>query len=212
MIKRKFLNISHFSLIFLYFSGGSFVKFSHIVEWWQEIDSNSGSRLIIVLDTELSHKWVKEVRRIKTQYIALQTCYFRPNTTPSSRDDSDDLESGTQGRFQVGSFTNEWMDYNGARINDVDFHDSKRRLKAIYAVSRNWSDFTFHLPTDQDIIQHWKANFPKFTRPLAAATKINCCDACCCITCVVRCIKRKRMRWAPPSELDTRHGFRLVTS
>ena len=140
-------------------------------------------------------------------FFAFSLCYF----DTSSPNAADDLETG-QGQFQVGVFTNEWMDFNGARINDVNFHDPERCLKSKYAVSRNWTDFTFHLPTETDILQHWKSNFPKFTRPLVSATKINACTSCNCLSCLLRCIKRKRMRWAPPAELATGHGFKLVTS
>ena len=188
-------------------SGGSSVNLSLLLEWWEEVDSNSGSRLLLVHDTQHSHKWLPQVRRTPHQYVALQTCYF----DTSSPNAADDLETG-QGQFQVGVFTNEWMDFNGARINDVNFHDPERCLKSKYAVSRNWTDFTFHLPTETDILQHWKSNFPKFTRPLVSATKINACTSCNCLSCLLRCIKRKRMRWAPPAELATGHGFKLVTS
>ena len=174
------------------------------MEWWQEIDAGSGSRLVLVLDTQYSYKWLKQVRRLGDhRYVALQTCYYAPTSAS--------LEAGK--RFTVGLFTSEWSDYNGANINDVDFHDKSRDLRVVYGVSACWTDFTFHLPTESDIAQHWNANFPKFTRPLVKATNFTVMgNMCCCFTCLVKCIKRKRMRWAPPHELDTGHGFRLVTS
>ena len=173
------------------------------MEWWQEMDNETGSRLIILLDTQYSYKWVKDVRRLANQYIAIQTCYFQRS--------SSDFEAGK--RFNVGAFTTDWMDFNGANINDIDFHDKARDLKVVYGVSRCWTDFTFHLPTETDIAQHWNANFPKLTRPLVKATNFTVMgNMCCCLTCLIKCIKRTRMRWAPPHDLDTGHGFRLVTS
>ena len=169
-----------------------------LLEWWHEVDCHSGARLILVLDTEKSFKWLAGVRQLQKDIIGIQTCML-------SNLDPEDTS-------QLGDFTIEWIDYNSGNMSGVRFHSKERSLRAVYAVSKSWTDFVFHLPTEQDINQHWSMNFPRITIPLIKVTNFPRAGSMCCCDCVVRCLKRKRMLWLPPLECDTGHGFRLIRS
>ena len=178
------------------------MKFETLLEWWQEYNSTSGARLVLILDSVYSHQWLRQVSRLRDDYVAVQTCKIRKSNDPEMTE-----------TFRVGDFTSDWIEYNCGNTLEVSWSDPERQVMPIYGVSRCWTDFTFHLPTQQDIAEHWSANFPRVTQPLIRATNFPhvgslsfCCD------CLFRCIKRKRMHWLPPLECDTGHGFRLIRS
>jgi hypothetical protein len=115
----------------------------------------TASRLILILDTTHSYMWAKEVQRVWGEYVAIQTCTFQKSIDP---------EYGNRG--QVGTFTQDWVHYN----EDADIYpgwsDKERTVRAVYKVSKCWTDFTFHLPTVEDIHNHWDSSFPKCMKPL----------------------------------------------
>ena len=181
-------------------SGNERLSFDTLLDWWHETDSYSGARIILILDTEHSYKWIRRIRQLKQDTVGLQTCMLSTQIDPENAS-------------HLGDFTAEWVDYNSANLNGSNFHTKDRSLKAAYAVSRSWTDFMFHLPTDQDINHHWSANFPRVTKPLIKVTNFpKFGNMLCCCDCVFRCLKRKRMLWLPPLECDTGHGFKLVRS
>ncbi|XP_013395203.1 transmembrane protein 168-A [Lingula anatina] len=187
-------------------AGDGTLKYEDLLEWWREKNADSDSRLILVLDTEHSYKWAKPVHKTRDAFIALQATKIGKYTDP---------EEGAT--IKLGDFTKEWVEYNNVSLSgysDINWKDSSRVIKAVYSTSRCWTDFTFHLPTEDEIAQHWQSNFPKFTRPLIKATHFcpSVSNLCFCCDCVVRCMRRKKMAWFPPSELDTGHGFKLVRS
>ena len=174
------------------------MTFQRLVELWREHNTTSGARLVLVLDSVYSFKWLRQVAGVHDEFVAIQTCKARA---------SNDAE--TPEMFRVGDFTSDWTAYNCGDAPDVDWGGQR----AMYGVSRCWTDFAFHLPTPRDIAQHWSANFPRATLPLIRATnfpRVGGASFCC--DCVVRCVKRARMQFLPPAECDTGHGFRLIRS
>jgi hypothetical protein len=171
-----------------------------MLEWWHEADEYSGARIILVLDTEHSYRWIRRIRQLHLDIVGLQTCLL------SSQIDPENIS-------HLGDFTSQWVDYNSGNLGGNNFHNKGQSLRAAYAVSRLWTDFTFHMPTEQDINQRWSANFPRITKPLIKVTNFpKVGSMCCCCDCVLRCLKRKRMLWLPPLECDTGHGFKLIRS
>ncbi len=177
-----------------------------LLEWWREYHSETHARLILVLDTNQSHRWVKPIRSLQDDYVAIQT--FRPNHKVVS----DDLEGGSKNK--VGEFTAEWVTYNCSIVGKyADWLDKERTFVAVYGTSRCWTNFTFHLPDSQDMEYHWDINFPKITKPLIKVTNFpQVGKLCFCCKALLRCLRRKRMLWLPPLEVYTGHGFHLVRS
>ncbi len=191
-----------------FLAGNGKLSFDSLMEYWREYHSQSGARLILILDTNQSHPWTRQVRSLSEDYVAIQTCKLNNYT-------ADDLEDGP--KVTVGHFTSEWVEYNcrygnqATSENAGNWLEKDRPVKAIFGTSRCWTDFTFHLPNTQDMELHWDVNFPKITKPLIKVTnfpKIG--DLCFCCYGFIRCLRRKRMMWLPPLELHTGHGFSLV--
>jgi hypothetical protein len=173
------------------------------MEVWDSSIASSGSRLILVLDTDSSHRWIREIRKLRNHHVALQTCQIRRITG--------DIEEGT--KIGIGSFTTEWVDFNEGKDSEVDVHSKDRPIKMMYSVSKSWMEFTFHLPTADDIVSHWNSSFPKFTRPLIKVTNFPKSWPCCFLCMgLVSCLRRWRMTWFPPAEFNTGHGYKLVNT
>ena len=186
----------------LTFSDNQNLKLDTLLEWWTLKNAETGSRLILVLDSQHSWNWAKAVSQITDSYVAIQTCKF---TRPP------DPEFGE--KKTVGTFTNDWVQYNIEGDVELHWSDKVRIVRAVYKVSKIWTDFSFHLPTKEDIEDHWDVNFPKFTKPLVKGVNIiGNRNVCCCCEGVTRCCKRYRMKWLPPKATDTGHGFKLVRS
>lgn len=181
------------------------LTFDMLMEWWRDYHEESEARLILVLDTDHSHQWVKNVRALYDDFVAIQA-YKQTKVIPH------DLEG--EPNVRIGDFTSEWVTYNCSLIgNYSDWLDKERPIKAMYGTSRCWTNFTFRPPNDQDMEYHWDANFPRLTKPLIKVTnfpKIG--KLCYCCYALLKCLRRKRMLWLPPLELHTGHGFHLVRS
>lgn len=203
-----------FDTYVLYFSGdtydtgdwaltdGQSLSFQTLLDWWSSRNMDTGSRLILVLDTNQSYLWVSPIRRVYDEYVAIQTCKYVKATDPESSDVA-----------RVGSFTKDFVDYNQGEELEQNWNDKKRSVTALYQVSRCWTDFTFHLPTPEEITDHWDSSFPRLLKPLLKAVNFGGVgNPCCCVGCVMRCLKRKKMKWLPPKELNTGHRFKLVRS
>ncbi|KAM4678087.1 transmembrane protein 168 [Discoglossus pictus] len=183
-------------------AGGETLRFEQLLDWWREKNSAFCSRLIIVLDTESSQPWVKEVRKVGDQYIAVQGAEMARVV---------DIEEADPP--QLGDFTKEWVEYNCNPENNISWSEKGRTVKAIYGVSKHWSDYTLHLPTGNDVTKHWMTYFPRITYPLVHLA--NWCGALnifwVCKACY-NCLKRFKMNWFLPAVLDTGQGFKLVKS
>ncbi|XP_077450101.1 transmembrane protein 168-A [Stigmatopora argus] len=184
-------------------AGGESLNLAHLLELWKEKNAGRCSRLILVLDTENSLPWVKEVRRLDGVYIAVQT-----SDVSVIGADPELGESPT-----LGDFTSEWVEFNCNPNSQTQWSDKGRGVAAVYAVSKRWSDYTLHLPTGSDVAKHWKTHFPKVTYPM-----VHLSNWCCglnlfwlCSICL-RCFRRCKLAWFPPAVLDTGLGFKLVHS
>ncbi|XP_019370099.1 PREDICTED: transmembrane protein 168 [Gavialis gangeticus] len=183
-------------------AGGDALQLDTLLEWWREKNSSFCSRLIIVLDCENSRPWVKEVRKVNDQYVAIQGAEMARVVDVEEADPP-----------QLGDFTREWVEYNCNPDSSISWSENGRTVKAVYGVSKHWSDYTLHLPTGSDVAKHWMMYFPRVTYPLVHLANWFCglnlfwfCKAC------FRCLKRLKMRWFLPAVLDTGQGFKLVKS
>ncbi|XP_069484010.1 transmembrane protein 168 [Ambystoma mexicanum] len=183
-------------------AGGETFRLDTLLEWWREKNGVFCSRLIIVLDCEHSQAWVKEVRKVSNLYVAVQGAEM------SKVLDIEDADFP-----QIGDFTKEWVEYNCDPENTISWSEKGRTVKAVYGVSRHWSDYTLHLPTESDIAKHWMTYFPRVTYALVHLANWFCGLNLfwVCTTCY-RCIKRLKMNWFLPAVLDTGQGFKLVKS
>ncbi|XP_066505839.1 transmembrane protein 168 [Hoplias malabaricus] len=183
-------------------AGGDVLRLDEIVQLWREKNANYCSRLILVLDTENSLPWVKEVWRVKEVYVAVQ------GATLST---SADLE--IQNAPQLGDFTCQWVDFNCNLSNTVRWAERGRNVMAEYGLSRHWGDYKLHLPTGSDVAKHWNLYFPRWTYPVVqlahwcgALNLFWLCGIC------LRFLRRVKLNWFPPALLDTGQGFKLVRS
>ncbi|XP_061496003.1 transmembrane protein 168 isoform X4 [Rhineura floridana] len=183
-------------------AGGDALRLDTLLEWWREKNGSFCSRLIILLDCENSQPWVKEVRKVSDQYVAVQGADLAKVVDVEESDPP-----------YLGDFTREWVEYNCNPDNDINWFEKGRTVKAMYGVSKRWSDYTLHLPTESDVAKHWMIYFPHITYPLIHLANWFCglnlfwvCKAC------FRCLKRLKMSWFLPTVLDTGQGFKLVRS
>ncbi|XP_076080744.1 transmembrane protein 168-like [Mytilus galloprovincialis] len=183
-------------------SDNSGLKLETLLEWWASKNSGLGTRLILILDTTHSYMWAKDVQRVWGEYVAIQTCTFQKPK---------DIEFGNCA--QVGTFTQDYVHFNAEAEIFPGWSAKERTVKAVYKVSKCWTDFTFHLPTVDEIYNHWDSSFPRCMKPLIKAVNIGGTGSLCfCCQCLTRCLKRKRMKWLPPKQIDTGHGFKLIRS
>nr|XP_057933568.1 transmembrane protein 168-A [Doryrhamphus excisus]XP_057933569.1 transmembrane protein 168-A [Doryrhamphus excisus] len=184
-------------------AGGESLHLAQLLDLWKEKNAGHCSRLILVLDTENSLSWVKEVRKVDGVYVAVQTAELSAAGL--------DPEAGEAPL--LGDFTSEWVEFNCNPDSDTQWSEKGRDIAAAYGVSKRWSDYTLHLPTGSDVAKHWKTHFPKATYPLVHISNWCCglnlfwtCGAC------LRCFRRCKLAWFPPAVLDTGQGIKLVHS
>uniref|UniRef100_A0A3B3DIA7 Transmembrane protein 168a n=1 Tax=Oryzias melastigma TaxID=30732 RepID=A0A3B3DIA7_ORYME len=182
---------------------GQTFHLAQLLEIWKEKNADHCSRLIIVLDTENSPPWVKEVRRMEGVYVAVQGAELPPSRVDAEAGDAPLL----------GDFTAEWVEFNCNATGDTQWSEKGRTVVAMYGVSKRWSDYSLHLPTGSDVAKHWKTHFPKATYPL-----VHLSNWCCglnlfwlCSVCL-RCFRRCKLAWFPPAVLDIGQGIKLVQS
>lgn len=121
-----------------------------------------------------------------------------------------DIETGKDG---VGTFTKAYVQFNNDQEVDLDWQSRTRPLKALYKVSYNWSDFTFHYPTREEIEYYWRDNFPSTMKPLMKLLNLpGIGSPFWCCRCLVSWYRWLQMRWIPPQNLDTGHGFHLINT
>ncbi|XP_048742005.2 transmembrane protein 168-like isoform X2 [Ostrea edulis] len=181
---------------------GRSLSFLTLLDWWSNKNTHSGSRLILIMDTDSSYMWLPSVKRVSEDFVAIQTCKYSKPADPESSEVA-----------KVGRFTKDFVKYNQGEELELNWSDKERRVCALYQVSRSWTDFTFHLPTKEEINDHWDISFPKLLKPLVRAVNFGGVgNPCFCVGCVMRCLKRKKMKWLPPKELNTGHSFKLIRS
>lgn len=183
-------------------SGGDTLRLDQIIDWWREKNGTFCSRLMLVLDCDSSVPWVQDVKRLEGVYVAIQGATF----SKSSDIPVEDVP-------QLGDFTSQWVEYNCNPHSDIRWSDRGRAVRAVYGLSKQWSDYTLHLPTGSDMTNHWGAYFPRMTFPVvqlalwcSGLDVLWLCGVC------LRCVKRIKLTWFPPAILDTGQGFKLVRS
>ncbi|KAM6896282.1 transmembrane protein 168-A isoform 1-T2 [Lycodopsis pacificus] len=184
-------------------AGGESVHMAQLLELWKEKNAGHFSRLILVLDTENSLPWVKDIRRVDGVYVAVQGAELSAARV--------DPEPGDVPL--LGDFTAEWVEFNCNPDSDTQWSEKGRNVTAAYGVSKRWSDYTLHLPTGSDVAKHWKTHFPKATYPMVHLSNW-CCGLNLFWVCSVflRCFRRCKLAWFPPAVLDTGQGIKLVHS
>lgn len=181
-------------------AGGDTLHLDQILEWWREKNSGSCSRLILVLDCENSIPWVKAVRKVEGLYVAVQGAELQRV-----------MDVELQDAPQLGDFTSQWVEFNCNSNSNIQWSERGRTVSATYGISKQWSDYTLHLPTESDVTKHWRMYFPRLTYPVVQlalwCSGLNLLWAC---SVCLRCLKRIKLNWFPPAVLDTGQGFKLV--
>ncbi|CAB4041180.1 Hypothetical predicted protein [Paramuricea clavata] len=173
---------------------------NQLLSLWEKMNGGTGARLILVLDTETSHKWLPGVKKSK-HFIGAQV---------GIASKSDDLEAANS--QNVGELTKHWVYFNSAHDHNVVLVPTGTNVRPTYAVSRRWCEFKFHVPTQKDISLHIEKSYPAIVQPI-----MRLCNRfpqstdlfCFCNKCVVMA-RNLKMRWLPPLTLDTGHGFKLI--
>ncbi|KAK2917584.1 transmembrane protein 168 [Channa argus] len=183
-------------------AGGDTLRLDQILDWWREKNGSFCSRLILVLDCDNSLPWVKQVRRVEGQHVAVQGATLARMSDVELQDPP-----------QLGDFTSQWVEYNCNSNNKIQWSERGRSVSADYGISKNWSDYKLHLPTGNDVTSHWSMYFPRMTYPMVhlalwcgGLNLLWICSVC------LRCLKRIKLNWFPPAILDTGQGFKLVRS
>ncbi|AWP08055.1 putative transmembrane protein 168-like [Scophthalmus maximus] len=184
-------------------AGGDTLRLDHIVDWWREKNGSVCSRLILVLDCDDSLPWVREVRKVEgPSYVAVQGATLARVTDVELQDPP-----------QLGDFTSQWVEYNCNLNSGIQWSERGRAVSAAYGISKHWSDYSLHLPSDSDVANHWGMYYPRVTYPVVqlalwcgSMNLLWICSAC------LRCLKRVKLNWFPPAVLDTGQGFKLVRS
>lgn len=173
-----------------------------ILDWWREKNGSVCARLILVLDCDNSLVWVNDIRKVEGLYVAVQGATFARVTDAELRDQP-----------RLGDFTSQWVEYNCNSNSNIHWLERGRAVLAAYGISKNWSDYTLHLPTGSDVTSHWSMYFPRMTYPVVhlalwcgSLNLLWLCSTC------LRCLKRIKLNWFPPAILDTGQGFKLVRS
>lgn len=186
-------------------AGGDTLRLEQIVDWWREKNGGFCSRLILVLDCDNALPWVREVQRLEGAYVAVQGATLSRAADASGHKPQDVP--------QLGDFTSQWVEYNCNPNSEIRWSERGRAVSAVYGLSRLWGDYTLHLPTGNDVTNHWGAYFPRVTFPLVQlALWCSQLDALWLCGVCLRCLKRLKLNWFPPAVLDTGQGFKLVRS
>ncbi|XP_068458256.1 transmembrane protein 168-like [Clinocottus analis] len=186
-------------------AGGTTLHLDQILAWWKERNGSFCSRLIFVLDCDNSSAWLNGVKKVEGLYVAAQGATLARGTDVEQQDPP-----------RLGDFTTQWVDYNCNPSSNVQWSERGRAVMAAYAVSKHWSDYALHLPTESDVTNYWSAFFPRMTSPLvqvlAGGWLSDSLNGLGLGGSVLRYLKRLKLNWYPPATLDTGQGFKLVRS
>lgn len=155
-----------------------------------------------MLDCDNSSVWVRDIKKVEGQYLAVQGATLARVTDMEQQDPP-----------QLGDFTAQWVEYNCNSDSSIQWSQRGRAVSATYGISKHWSDYSLHLPNDSDITNHWNMYYPRVTYPV-----VQCALWCGTMNFLgvgnfcLRCLKRIKLNWFPPAILDTGQGFKLVRS
>ena len=209
----------HYDTYILYYSGpvkdngdwllreNKTLSLNSILRWWRNTNAETGARLILLLDTSHSNKWVNDIWQVENDVIAIQTGKLTATF---------DAEEGNV--FALGTITKLWDNFNTSQDASTPEHkwdEDSAKVELVYGVSKKWCFFKFHEPTKGDIALHLEQNFPEFARPVIALFTHSPCNCH-----VLRMLKswftgvcrQMKLRCFPPAVYDTGHGFQFIMS
>ena len=209
----------HYDTNILYYSGpvkdngdwllreNKTLSLNSILTWWRNTNAETGARLILLLDTSHSHKWVNDIWQVENDFIAVQTGKLTATF---------DEEEGNV--FALGTITKLWDNFNTSEDASTPEHkwdEDSAKVDLVYGVSQKWCFFKFHEPTKGDIALHLEQNFPEFARPVIALFTHSPCN--CQVLCMLKSwfmgvCRQMKLRWFPPAVYDTGHGFQFIMS
>lgn len=167
------------------------------MDWWREKNVTFSSRLILVLDCDNSLQWVRHIRKVEGLYVAVQGAALARAA---------DVE--LQEPPQLGDFTSRWVEYNCN--SNIQWSGRGGAVSADYGISKNWSDYTLHLPSGSDINNHWSVYYPSITYPVIYLAL--CLQPESGGPNPLKWFRRIKLNWFPPAVLDTGQGFKLLRS
>ena len=209
----------HYDTYILYYSGpvkdngdwllreNKTLSLNSILTWWRNTYAETGARLILLLDTSHSHKWVNDIWQVENDFIAIQTGKLTATF---------DEEEGNV--FALGTITKLWDNFNTSQDASTPEHkwdEDSAKVELVYGVSKKWCFFKFHEPTKGDIALHLEQNFPEFAIPVIALYTHSPCN--CQVLCMLKSwfmgvCRQMKLRWFPPAVYDTGHGFQFIMS
>lgn len=209
----------HYDTNILYYSGpvkdngdwllreNKTLSLNSILTWWRNTNAETGARLILLLDTSHSHKWVNDIWQVENDFIAVQTGKLTATF---------DEEEGNV--FALGTITKLWDNFNTSQDASTPEHkwdEDSAKVELVYGVSKKWCFFKFHEPTKGDIALHLEQNFPEFARPVIALFTHSPCN--CQVLCMLKSwfmgvCRQMKLRWFPPAVYDAGHGFQFIMS
>uniref|UniRef100_A0A915L8T7 Transmembrane protein 168 n=1 Tax=Romanomermis culicivorax TaxID=13658 RepID=A0A915L8T7_ROMCU len=216
-------------------TGNTVVSLGNILEIWREKSSNNDnsgtnkycrkhSRLILICDCLYSDQWLKLIKKISAHdFVAMQTFSLDDKVRTAVTTSTMEAKSIETSLVEVnpppciGDFTRLWVEYNGPNSKNRSLFESiAPDLHPRYQISKNWSDFHFARPNTKDICDFWRCHLPACAhRTLGCFVAVvnappllpdSLSDYLTCL----HFFKRWRMKFFPPAELDTGHGFKLV--
>ena len=209
----------HYDTYILYYSGhvkdngdwllseNKTLSLNSILTWWRNTNAKTGARLILLLDTSQSHKWVNDIWQVENDFIAIQTGKLTATF---------DAEEGNV--FALGTITKLWDNFNTSQDASTPEHkwdEDSAKVELVYGVSKKWCFFKFHEPKKGGIALHLEQNFPEFARPVIALFTHSPCN--CHVLCMLKSwfmgvCRQMKLRWFPPAVYDTGHGFQFIMS
>lgn len=209
----------HYDTYILYYSGhvkdngdwllseNKTLSLNSILTWWRNTNAKTGARLILLLDTSQSHKWVNDIWQVENDFIAIQTGKLTATFG---------AEEGNV--FALGTITKLWDNFNTSQDASTPEHkwdEDSAKVELVYGVSKKWCFFKFHEPKKGDIALHLEQNFPEFARPVIALFTHSPCN--CHVLCMLKSwfmgvCRQMKLRWFPPAVYDTGHGFQFIMS
>lgn len=209
----------HYDTYILYYSGpvkdngdwllreNKTLSLNSILTWWRNTNAETGARLILLLDSSHSHKWVNDIWQVENDFIAIQTGKLTATF---------DAEEGDV--FALGTITKLWDNFNTSEDASTPEHkwdEDSAKVDLVYGVSQKWCFFKFHEPTKGDIALHLEQNFPQFIRPvteLFTHSPYNSHGLCMFKSWFMGVCRQIKVRWFPPAVYDTGHGFQFIMS
>jgi len=207
----------------LVFSGNGTISPDQLIQTWQQYcgslchstNGKSFSRLLLVLDIANPQPWLRIVKSLRHDYVAVQTCYFQKPDNNVHKiqidQDIDLVNPPNKTIYEPGDFTPLWINWNiNVKVpSNQDLWYQDTTVKPLYSVSRRWTDFSMRSPynSGQEDLSHSVLCRPCLSASTSCSRKLSLIRM---LGAPGRRYRRLKMRWFPPQVLDTGHGFKLV--